>query len=535
MRDYDFIKKIFVEKNNIEFNNIEFDIDQCKFLSNILSNVNFYKRSIIFINCTFKGNLRIDNLKCNKLVFKDCIFLQGGGLKNREGNNKLHIKELIFKPFKLEGDFVIDLGKFSTDNGLINNETGIIENIKFENHQIGNGRIFFVGLNEKLVKGDFRNRILDNVIFENSNLENCCFLNSKIDKTEFRNIEFNKAINIPLFLLKENRIEGVFISLFILIGTILIGIFLMNQNINDNINVNVIFVFFVIILIIFIVMIGLSVLDVIYTFLLKILVQIIDKKSNTFLNRHISTKDEELILNELKLRKNKNYSDVLTSLNSLKHLYDELALNFSKTDKQLWGEFMYSSKYWNMIINKSLFDFFNVFPNRINHLVNGFGRRWFRSLFFLLLVSFLIFPLLFLYYIKPNEDYISTSYTPYFLLVDVTKDNNTSTPLLIYNYDSSFFKYQVINNFRENNDTLYGYDNRYNFNSKNQYILKLKNSFSVGLCKSLSNLLYPFNYENKKWFQNITPKAYIFSVIESIILWLLIIAFLKALWNIVKY
>ena len=72
---------------------------------------------------------------------------------------------MIFEPYRLDGDFIIDTGKYIKDGFVETKFEGIIEKIKFSNQQIGNGRTFFVGLNNKLKEGDFRNRFLENLIF----------------------------------------------------------------------------------------------------------------------------------------------------------------------------------------------------------------------------------------------------------------------------------------------------------------------------------------------------------------------------------
>ena len=118
----------------IEFKEERFDEDLTNYLSNFFSNYCDKNKKIIFNNCVFKGNLRIDNIKCERLEFKNCKFLDGGGIKNRGKYNALYIKYFIFKPYELEGDFVIDLGAYVDENGLINNETGCIERLEFENH-----------------------------------------------------------------------------------------------------------------------------------------------------------------------------------------------------------------------------------------------------------------------------------------------------------------------------------------------------------------------------------------------------------------
>jgi uncharacterized protein YjbI with pentapeptide repeats len=524
----DILNKIF--SSNITFENKKFDKEMTKYLSKKLSNFNLKSKKIIFTNCTFEGNLRIDNIKCKKLEFKDCRFLDGGGIKNRNGDKKLEIEDLVFKPYELEGDFVIDIGGFANFDGLIDSNRGLIKNIKFENPQKGSGRIFFIGLTEE-TKGDFRNRILDNVIFENCNLKNCAFLNSKVDKTEFRNVKFDKQINRPLIGIFEDRIEDWKYAVLIFSFFILLIFLLFNLKINVKDIID--YAFFIIVFIFFFIF-STVIFDTLYTGILYVIFHkfLKSKNNRTYLNQHIATYDEELILKKLDNSK-PNYKQILESLKSLKHLYDELAINFLKTDKQLWGEFMYSSKFYDSIIERESIDFINTFPNRFNHLVNGYGRRWFRALWWIFIIIF-CFGVIFTFFAKPNIDYVSTRNTPYFLLKNVKF--NEKKGIVFYDKESFIKSVYIKNKLNTENIDLYGYDNRFNFNNLNsQYILRLKNNYLTGLYKSLSNLLYPLSFENKKWFENVTAKAFILSVLESIILWILILAFFRALWNVIIY
>jgi len=521
--------------NYVEFSNENFDKEITEYLSHKLSNLNRKTKKIIFKNCIFEGNLRIDNIKCKRLEFKDCRFLDGGGIKNRDRNENLEIETLIFKPYELEGDFVIDIGGFANSNGLIDSNRGVIKKIEFENHQKGDGRIFFVGLTEK-TEGDFRNRILDKVIFENCDLRNCAFLNSKVDKTEFRNVKFDKIENLTIERLFEDRIEkGSFIKCLFLLIVFQGLLFIITIKSDDLFSYIFLLGILISFLLVFIIM-SLSI-DTCYTKFLSKISIFFDPYNNSYLNKHISTDDEKLILKEFKkLRENKNnnYVSIVESLRVLKELYDQLAINFLKTDKQLWGEFMYSSKFYKNIIEKE--NFIDVFPNRFNHLVNGYGRRWFRALWWIAVMIF-YFGFLFTFVAKPNIDYISTRNTPYFLIENAKfslkngKINYNSNSFIPSLYINGSWNKKFIN---DNN--LYGYDNRFNFNNLNtQYILKLKEGYITGLCKSFSNILYPLSFENKKWFDNVTSKAFILSIVESIILWILILALFRALWNVVLY
>jgi len=78
---------------------------------------------------------------------------------------------------------------------------------------------------------------------------------------------------------------------------------------------------------------------------------------------------------------------------------------------------------------------------------------------------------------------------------------------------------------------------RYYFNNKTyQKILPLKNNVRTAFYKSLSNIFYPFGFvDSKKWFQNVSQSAYIVSFFETILIWIFMIGFLKAIWNRIKF
>ena len=163
------------------------------------------KVHIIFEDTVFCGYSRFGNLRCHDLIFRNVQFRKGGSLKNRGHRFALDVRRLVFRPHELEEDFVIDLGYFANATGLLETDNiGAIRNIEFENHQKGNGRVYFVGLNRYVENASFKNRILDNVVFQNCSLENCRFLNAKLNLTEFRNCLFPQNKN-RIFI---NEIQG---------------------------------------------------------------------------------------------------------------------------------------------------------------------------------------------------------------------------------------------------------------------------------------------------------------------------------------
>jgi len=493
----------------IRFENVVFlKADWTELLSDVKEN------NIIFKNCTFLENTRFDNIKCKSLEFDDCRFLDGGGVKNRDEKDNLNIEKLVLRLYELQGDFVVDIGKYANDNGDIELKTGTIKNIEFSNHQVGDGRVFFVGLNEKLENGDFRNRILDKVVFENCDLKNSYFLNSKVDKTEFRNVEFPFIWNISKVSIGYKLSYFRFIIILSAITFLLIYLFKLQ---NDYL------IGFAIIFILF----YFPLLDYFYTSFLLIFTTK-NKNNNTFLNSKIGTIDEYKIIENIK---NKPDEQNKENIKSLKDLYEQLAINFSKTDKQLSGEFTYGSKFYKSMNFFGRADIFEVSINKAHHLINGYGQRWFRAFWWFLCILF-IFSWIFTDVIKPNEDYISTPNTPSFLL-QVKNEKNLPT-INIKKTDFKIVTWEKRNDF--NKSVFYGYDSRYNFNDYNKTkILALKDNIKVGFYKSISNIFYPFSLESKKWFQNVTEPAVTWSFIETLLLWLTLIAMFKALWNRIKF
>ena len=142
------------------------DFKEVVFLEYNFKNKNLQEFDIDFTNAVFRKNIRFDNLKCKELILKDTLFLDGGAIKNRGKDKNLQIEKLEFRPYSLESDFVIDIGSFANEKCLVElDNQGVIKELKFENHKVGEGNIFFIGLNEHLREGDFKNMILDKVFF----------------------------------------------------------------------------------------------------------------------------------------------------------------------------------------------------------------------------------------------------------------------------------------------------------------------------------------------------------------------------------
>lgn len=535
----DYMQHCFFQRKKINFENVIF-------LDYGFKNKNLEGLEIDLTNATFINNVRFDNLKCKKLILRDTKFLDGGAIKNREKDENLKIGELEFRPYSLHSDFVIDIGSYVNDEGLVElDKQGAITELRFENHKVGSGKIFFIGLNERVKKADFRNMLLDNVFFQNSDLRNCYFLNSKIDKTEFRNCYFDQNNNKKF----NNEIEGEWSwGMLMIFPTILFAAKPLFSMLSSN---NIFLFLFLIVCILYIViaLVSLNIwVEFISYYLRQLLPNINQKSINATLhpvksfNVHYSIADEKKIYNELdqllKVKDKKFFKKqretIQISLDSLSSSYSQLKDNFREKDFQISGDFFYSQRYSEMLARhkKPITDWmvFNV-----HHFTNGFGESYLKPLlWFLLTIILFALPL------KPNEDYISTSATPYFLVKNITKSDDNKTTILQFNQtnelNSSFFKSLDVNKTQqENNDTLLGYDGRYNFEKPQQYILALdEEKIGLGLMKSFSNMIYPFTPEQKRWFQNISQQAVFLSLLESILLWYFAIAFILALWHRIK-
>jgi len=464
---------------------IDINLSNVVFISTqVFKNNDFSNFSLNFDNAEFIDNIDFENIKCKELNLNNCKIYDGGRLKNRGSKDSLHIEKLIFKPYLLKSDFIIDLGNYVNENGLVETSNiGTIKYIKFSNQQLENGKVFFVGLNNNLKEADFTNKFLDNVIFHNSDLSKCRFLNSKILNTTFLNVHFDTHHNYFEYIIhKDNNSRIINLILIIPLFNII--------------------------------------LEKIYLFL--------NRKKDLLLGMHICSYDEELLFNELKNNSSNNYK-LYESYKNLQSLYEEFAINLKKTDSNLYKEFIYTIRHTKTLLPYNyFFDTFNFLIDHLHNIINGFGQRWFRPLIWFFLTIF-IFSFIFN---KPNIDYISTPNTPSFLINPQCSSEIPTT----YNKDN-FIKYINTKNLNYSN-YFYGYDNRYNFKDDNktklnQMILKL-NCNQTKFYKSISNLFYPFAPESKKWFQNISQSAIIWSFIETSLLWIFLLSFFRALWNKIK-
>jgi uncharacterized protein YjbI with pentapeptide repeats len=466
--------------NKIDFKNVIFlDYD--------FRNKNLKEFDLDFTNAIFKKNIRFDNLKCKKLIFKDTLFLDGGAIKNRDKDKNLQIEELEFRPYSLESDFVIDLGSYvNRENSLVElDNQGIIKQIKFENHKVGEGKIFFIGLNQYAEKVDFRNMLLDKVYFQNCNLEKCYFLNSKIDKTEFRNCYFPQNQNRIL----NNEIVGKYKSRAFLFIAPLMIIFMyvfiedFKERYIEEYSLYIlsyIYLFMSIFyLIVFLASLNLWIEFISYV-VERINSKIIEIRKNKQLdeyiksfNVHFSIADEKRIyekfnnLLEIKdfqtFESNKKILQI--SLDSLSSSYSQLKDNFKDKDFQISGDFFYSQRYTELLSQHKK-DFWDLLIFNIHHFTNGFGEKYFRPL-----VWFIFTILLFSLPLIPNKDFISTSSTPLFLIKTVENDSNSDVITYKLDIDNDFKKVLIVNGYKDlcsesKELNLYGYDNRFNYHIK---------------------------------------------------------------------
>ncbi len=432
---------------------------------------------IDFTNALFYEYVDIRNIKCKELVFEDTKFLKGGALKNREGTNNLHIEHLVFRPFVVESDFVIDIGRYANKDGKIEVDVfGTIKNIEFENHKEGKGIVYFVGLNQYVEKADFRNRNLDLVSFQNCNLSKCYFLNAKVDKTEFRNCIFPKN--------KDNASFGIFLifSLNFILGAVAYYS-----------EMKLVLLLHVVFFVMFYMALGESV-------------------SRT----HFSIADE------LKTRQEKH------SLLSLIEIYKALQKNISFSFQEK-GDFFYAQRIAQL---KLAGDYGSKNRDKliytIHYLVNGFGERY---IFSFVMLLFIIIYFSFLYY--PDKDFQATPQTPRIFFCGSKKDSNQ---IVIAN---NVIHYRVYWTKEENGEyrkhtisvgKILNFDNNSTTISGEHEGCQLQAS----LAYSISRFISPFTKDSQVWFKTISSKAIILSTIETILLYLFFGAFLLALKNRIK-
>jgi hypothetical protein len=405
------LKEFFLElseyrgqKVSIAFKNNIFE--EIIYFKHLIEEYDVIFEKIVFKNVTFKQYVRFNDIQCEELEFLNVSFEKGGGLKNREGKFTLDIGHLIFRPFQVENDFVIDLGNYANKDGFLETEKiGRIREIEFENHKEGSGQIYLIGINQYTEVAHFKNKILDRVSFQNCDLSNCYFLNAKIDKTEFRNCIFPEIRNhkyVNEIAGKESAYSLIFIGITfpIAFGMLVFGSF--------DLSVSWIFFLYLVTLIGYIPLLLYAFSAVFHPIEYYVSYYMPSYKNNILnsvknFHHHIGVSDENQINQELHkfFKKSKQDDNYLIERNRLQQsyfnlieLYRQLKENFDKNDFQTAGSFFYSQRYMEMISVTYKKTFFESWVLNIHYAVNGFGERFVRPLVLLImtLIAFVFLP-----------------------------------------------------------------------------------------------------------------------------------------------
>ncbi|MGP2657514.1 hypothetical protein ACOJTA_10770 [Malaciobacter sp. WC5094] len=527
-----------LKKYILNYDTIDFEIN---FYEEIFKNLdlNYHKIHLFFRNVLFEKTASFKNLTLEKLEFREVVFRKNVGIK------QVCINNLIFRPYEINANVVINVDNYSDKNGLIvDSENYFIKNIEFEDPHVCNGKIFFVGTNFE--DGNFRNRLLDNVVFQNCNFENTYFANSFLSKTTFLNCKFPLIKNPFNSFFLGHSINRILFILGFTITSLVAGMVFANFN---NLDFLVILIFFIpSFMIIFILFFLFSVFSEMK--LSEIILKISPSK-RTLINHHIGLADERLINNFdistntsfgfFKNRKeySMNQKKYYDSLSNINFIYNDLKVNFkNSSNTQLSGDFHYSYSYNKIILSDRFYDTFMLIAS---YMINGFGERFIKSICFILFFIGVLFLIS-----NPNEDYISTPSTPAFLLeVNIKeiekmrntgiKDRRIELPLN-YTEDSFLLMSKNSKNFTEGHN-FYAYDNRFDFNFTEHKVPKLnvhENKDLVKLYYALSHITYPFTQESKSWFQNITKKANMTTLTCTILIWIYLIGMATAIFNRVK-
>ncbi|MCF6243181.1 MAG: pentapeptide repeat-containing protein, partial [Bacteroidales bacterium] len=322
---------------------------------------------ICFTKAVFYDYFRLDNIICKELSFKDTEFHKGGAIKNYGREDNVYIEKLIFRPFIVQSDFVIDIGQYANKDGIIETETtGTIKEIEFENHKEGNGIIYFIGINEKTEKADFRNKILDNLSFQNCDLSNAFFLNAKVDKTEFRNCGFPQGYIYDSYDVFNGKSGITFIIFIVATGG---SLFLIKFNKYGERYLNE-FSYIITEYSFFIILFSPFLLLALFFHIANFIKFIESKIANLniensvhgehtlnplkSIGRHFSIADEIDLYN--KYYKNKNIShkkEILSSFTALAASYIQLKNNFSRYDYQMEGSFFYAQRYFEVLTSRN--------------------------------------------------------------------------------------------------------------------------------------------------------------------------------------
>ena len=212
----DYIGSNLQNNNKVSFKDVKF--------YNFEIDTNTEYEELSFTNVEFHCYPNFDNLKCKSLIIDDCSFYQGGRFKG------IFIDEMVFKVKLLERALVFSTGGYAKDGLIVEDET-YLKNIKsFSNHVDGSGKIFFVGMNFE--NANFKNAMLEQVVFQNCNLSKVKFLNSDINNTEFRNCIFPKIKDRKS--LNEFNTDSTFMFTYVLPIALILSIFILLDIVKNN-------------------------------------------------------------------------------------------------------------------------------------------------------------------------------------------------------------------------------------------------------------------------------------------------------------
>lgn len=483
---------------------------------------------VIFNRAHFIGYPNFDNLDCEELELVDCVFERGGRFKN------VKIDHLTFKPKKIKEAVVFETGGYAQreDNLIAVKHDSWIKYVdKFTNHVEGDGQVFFVGC--RFENANFMNGMLDRVVFQNCDLTHTYFLNAKIDETEFRNCHF--PYNYERGFINEIQGHERYIIFFApLLSALFFYLWFFQEKLMSN--HMVVFDFFysiMSIIFVFLLMSGIGAwTNSFFYFFNKNINKFKETKSSLNSLRpgfHICTADEYMIFQQFE-KLNKSNQDFMEQKKALQrtgqllsNLYQQLKKNFeSKKEIQQAGEFFFSERYVEILSGKK--DIFETAILYFHYAVNGFGERFIRPVFWFIVLTFFVSVIT-----TPNIDYISTEATPQFLLKDFNKAEYESNSTYIYKFDVNNtrvisrmdFDYSIYLNNRkyENNATLRAAE------------MKEKNASSIGFYYASAGVIAFLTPESKKWFKIVTQYGSNIQLLEGVLSWFLIGAFILAVRN----
>lgn len=540
------IQTSYINDSLSKLDEIKFTLDECSIIDefrilNIMEAIcselkfdDFYKCligknekfsiSFSFDKTTFLAHARFDNLCCCDLSFYNTTFEKGALLRWITAN------KVIFRPWKLGADVTFGNAGYANldDKKLYVEDRGSIKKLKFRHNLEGSGWTYFIGV-KFLEKADFTNTVLDKVHFGNVDMKNCYFFNAIIQDTRFVNCEFPRSQNLWTSTIhkrifhKTSPEKQAFISgTFFIVSFISFYWFGLNfpNNLNDLASS--------------VGLISLFVVFLAHLYFLNYPFMLITRLLP--FSKHFSTADEQLVFIK---------SDPITfskKLANLREVYKQLRTNFeSNNDYQTAGEFYFSQRH----IELAQFDFEGetksfsqqVLMNTL-HWINGFGERWIRTIIWLFLTI-----VLFSFIYKPNIDYISTQNTPSFLFDSIVKKANSINQQKIseMQFNSNYTQIQELifqdKNLTDNVRNTFNGFNELQINDHNRlkkYVLTLDNSYTTRFIYSMSHFTLPLISKEKQWFNGLSKKAYLFGILETLLLWLFVFSLGVSIKNKIK-